>query len=218
MWIGAVERARAYGIDISLLRSCLLRPPEERLRMACDNATGIARFRRRSADYAGLLDRLLACKASFILVGSMAAAAQGSAYVPDDMTICFDATLETADTLASVLQPIHPHARGADDGDEWHIDVSADFWEPPLALRTDEGDLNLLAHVEGIGDYNECLAVSESIPWGETRVRVLAIEGLIVALENRLTPDETGPLMALGALLYLCREGNQRLTPSIQCF
>lgn len=215
MWIGAVERARAYGIDISLLRSCLLRPPEERLRMACDNATGIARFRGRSADYAGLLDRLLACKASFILVGSMAAAAQGSAYVPNDMTICFDTAPETADTLASVLQP---HARGVHDGDERHVDVSADFREPPLALRTDEGDLNLLTHVEGIGSYNECLAVSESIPWGETRVRVLAIEGLIVALENRLTPDETGPLMALGALLYLCREGNQRLTPSIQCF
>jgi hypothetical protein len=47
---------------------------------------------------------------------------------------------------------------------------------------------------------------------------VLALEGLIVAIENRLTPEETGPLVALGALLYLFREGDQRPTPSIQCF
>ncbi|HEU4557043.1 MAG TPA: hypothetical protein VFS20_04310 [Longimicrobium sp.] len=99
---------RAYGIDISLLRSCLERPPEERLRMACGNTTAIARIRRRSADYVGLLDRLLASNARFVVVGSMAAAAQGSAYIPNDLDICVDTTPENVEVLASVLQPLHP--------------------------------------------------------------------------------------------------------------
>jgi hypothetical protein len=138
--------------------------------MACDNATDVARFRRRSADYARLLDRLLAGEANFILVGSMAAATHGSAYIPNDLDICFDTAPENVDKLACALQPIRPRARLTDAGDERHIDVRTDLLEPRLTLRTDEGDLELHAQVEGLGDYRECLAVSESISWAGTRV------------------------------------------------
>jgi hypothetical protein len=211
MWMGAVERARAFGIDISLLRSCLLRSPEQRLRMACDDATGIAHFRRRSADYSGLLDRLLASEVRFVLVGSMAAAALGSAYIPNDLDICYDTTRENVETLLPVLQPIHPRARNS--GEEQVLDADAILLNPLLALRTDEGDLDLLAGVDGVGDYRECFAVAEKIPWSGMNIPVLAVEGLIVAMETHPLPGETGPLMALQALWDLRQPGNQQQCP-----
>lgn len=217
MWMSAVERARVYGIDISLLRSCLLRSPEERLRRACDNASSIAHLRSRSADYAGLLDRLLTSEARFILVGGMAAAAQGSAYIPNDLDVCYDTGPENLVRLASVLRPIHPRSRQSVDDGEFRIDVETLSGNPLLSLRTDAGDLDLLACIDGVGGYRDCLAVSEPIPWGSKHLRVLAIEGLIVAKENWMTSGETGPLMALVALLDLSRGGDERQIPTTQC-
>ena len=206
MGIGAVGRARAWGLDISLLRSCLERTPESRLRLACGNATAVARIRRRPADFEALLDRLVIGKVRFVLVGSMAAAAHGSAYVPNDLDICYDAGDETLVRLASVLNPIDPRPLQDDLVARSCLDATTFRRSPDVALRTRQGDLDLLAAVVGMGDYADCLAASEPVEWGATAVRVLAPEGLIIALEVRDDATETGPLLPLQAARELNRE------------
>jgi len=201
-----VDLARAYGLDVSLLRSCMQRTPTERLWMACVNASDIAHLRRRPADYGLLLDRLLTDGIRFVLVGSMAAAAHGSAYIPNDLDICYDLTAENLGRLSSALMPIHPRPR-CTGGPAVHLGADIIAANPELAVRTDAGDLDLLDAVDGVGGYRECLAASEPISWGNAHVRVLVPEALIISLEERLDLAEIGPLLALRAIVRLMVEG-----------
>jgi hypothetical protein len=134
------------GFDISLLRSCLERTPESRLRLACGNATCVAHVRRRPADFETLLDRLVSGEARFVLVGSMAAAAHGSAYVPNDLDLCYESGDDNLERLARVLNPINPQPLdGASEGA--CLDATTFRRSPDLALRTGHGDVDLLATV-----------------------------------------------------------------------
>ncbi|HET7234743.1 MAG TPA: hypothetical protein VFJ16_32315 [Longimicrobium sp.] len=207
MELTTIDRARAYGLDIGLLRSCMLRSAEERLSMACGNASDIARVRRRPGDFVALLDRLVASEARFVLVGSMAAAAHGSAYIPNDMDICYDTAVENVRSLTSALMPINPRPADGSDWDFSFNDESVAANHPLLPLRTVEGDLDLFACVDGVGGYGECLAASERIPWKNSHVRALVPEALIVSLENRLELAMLGPLLALQAIIRLMIEG-----------
>jgi hypothetical protein len=204
MDVTTVDLARAYGLDISLLRSRMQCTPEERLSLACGNASDIAHLRRRPANYAALLSRLVESGACFVMVGSMAAAAHGSAYIPNDLDICLDATAECAGKLAAALRPIHPRHEDSPDIGRTVDSIAAGS---RLELRTDEGDLVLLGWIDGIGDYRECLAASELIPWGDRSVRALVPEALILALRDRFDPQMLGPLLALEAIVRLNIEG-----------
>ena len=122
------EAARAFGIDISLLRSNLARTPEERVRIAGENAD-LVRAIRGQAGRSGLLSKVEAVRGAeirFVVVGELAAAAHGSARVPSRLEIVLDRAPDNLERLSAFT-------------------TSPD--EP--------ADVDPLDRVEGIGDYTE---------------------------------------------------------------
>ncbi|HEX8692757.1 MAG TPA: hypothetical protein VF746_10075 [Longimicrobium sp.] len=71
--------------------------------------------------------------------------------------------------------------RGAPPGLPFFMDVRTLKNTPILTLRTSQGDIDILDRVEGVGDYEQCVAASEWVSLPPVRVRVLSLDALIAA-------------------------------------
>lgn len=126
---------------------------------------------------AGLVDSGV----SFVVVGGVAASAQGSARVTNDLDICYDTAPKTLAALARVLAQWNAYPRDVDPGLPFIMDVTTLRGAPRMTLETREGQLDIMDHVQGIGDYRACLDASEVIELPAVRFRVLTLDGLIRA-------------------------------------
>src|SRR5438128_5261722 len=111
------------GVDLTLLRENLKRSVTERLR---NNSRGLRRI--RAVDDSRLssipkqetargssvmlhdeeiLRLLVEKKIDFVLIGGLAMRAQGSAYLTEDLDICYSRTKDNTAALAEVFAPFH---------------------------------------------------------------------------------------------------------------
>src|SRR3989304_2327957 len=101
----------------------------------------------------------------FVIIGGVAAIAQGSARDTNDLDICYDPAPDNVAKLVKMLNEWNARLRVRDS--------------PVLTLETDLEWIDLMDQVAGIGDYRACLAASEEIEQGPVRVRVLTLSALI---------------------------------------
>jgi hypothetical protein len=116
------------GVDLTLLRQNLRRSLEERWR---DNSRALAfglalqqssKVPRGSdgtierspvmTDPIALVRLLTAHQVQFVVVGGQAMRAQGSAYITEDLDICYQRTPANLAALAAAFASIHPALRG----------------------------------------------------------------------------------------------------------
>lgn len=204
----AVERARAFGIDISLFRSSLDRTAEERLRQLDENARELPQlrlpqFRRPGTSPLSMIAELETAGVRFVVIGGVAAVAHGSARITFDLDICYDPAPSNVATLAQVLtrwnaQPwqLAPAQRSIPDAQMLRSHA-------PLRLQTTEGDLDLFASVEGVGDYDVCESESEWIEVPLSRFRVLGLDALIRSKRALRRDEERETLLELELLRAL---------------
>ncbi len=133
----------------------------------------------------------------FVIIGGMAAVAQGSAYLTEDLDLCYSRKKENLENLAQALAPFHPLLRGAPPDLPFALDVSAFKSGLNFTLTTDLGDLDLLGEVAGLGGYEGVLALSEEMEIFGMRCRVLTLEGLI---KNKRAVGRAKDLMLLPEL------------------
>lgn len=137
-----------------------------------------------------------------VLVGGLAAAAQGASRLTYDVDLCFEQGEENCRRLASALD-----ALGA---------RTVPPREPPIAitppllashrlvhLTTPAGRLDLIAEIPGLGRYEELVEGTDRIRLGEVELRVLSIEQLIRAKQALDTPKDRDHLDQLLALRRL---------------
>ena len=179
----AVERARAHGIDLSLLESSLRLTPTERL-IQNEGMLALVREPERAMPQQHLpikelLNRLLDHHVDFVIIGGVAALVHGSAYVTRDLDVCYSRSGESLERLVAALAPLHPRLRGAPS------DVPFK-WEPRtlraglnFTLDTDMGPLDLLGEVAGIGQYADALAASKLMTLFGRPCRILTLDALI---------------------------------------
>src|SRR3989442_5475125 len=74
------------------------------------------RENHRPLDAPRLLTALIDANVAFVVVGGMAAVAQGSAYITVDLDICYHRTPENLQRLCDALRPLRPQLRGAPTG------------------------------------------------------------------------------------------------------
>ena len=130
-----------------------------------------------------LLKRLTDAGIEFVVVGGYAAVLHGSAYITNDLDVCVVLSPENIERLRRSLADIHPIHRMT------HQKVS--FLEYPpageslrnLYLETDDGVLDVLGSVLGIGEYEQLARQSIEISLFGRKCRVISLEGLIIAKE-----------------------------------
>jgi predicted nucleotidyltransferase len=126
-----------------------------------------------------LLKELHRLDVEFVIIGGMAAVAQGSAYLTLDLDLCYSRKKENLEKLAEALASFHPRLRGAPSDLPFHLDAATLRSGMNFTLSTDLGDLDILGEVSGLGGYPEALASSDVLELYGMRCRVLTVEGLI---------------------------------------
>ncbi len=126
-----------------------------------------------------ILNRLKFNNVKFIVVGGMAAIAQGSAYLTADIDICYAREKENLENLVKALTPFHPYLRGAPRDLPFIFDARTLKAGLNFTFSTDVGDIDLIGELSGIGYYNEVIKLSEETEIYNQSCYVLTLEGLI---------------------------------------
>jgi hypothetical protein len=181
------------GVDLTLLRENLKRSPETRfaqdagfleLVKALQESGPIGRAKRsRVADTfapTALLDHLARARVEYVLIGGLAMRVQGSAYVTEDLDVCYERSDQNLEALVAALGPLQPRLRGIPDS-PFRFDAPTLRAGLNFALMTSLGDVDLFGEVAGVGPYADALARSNPIFMFGLTVRVLSVDALIAS-------------------------------------
>ena len=145
-------------------------------------------------------------KVRFVVVGGVAAAAHGSSRVTNDLDICYDTADANVGALASVLADWNAYPRGVEKGLPFTMDDRTLRNAPILTLTTNEGDIDVLDQIAGVGAYEAVKKHSEKISALGASFRVLDLPYLIKAKRAAGRPRDFDHLPELEALLALQRK------------
>lgn len=142
----------------------------------------------------------------FVVIGGVAATAHGSRRVTNDLDICYDPTPDNRARLAGLLAAWHAYPRGVESGLPFVMDAVTLHRSPILTLTTDEGDLDCLDEVKGVGPYPAVADASESVTVADVTFLVLRLPALIKAKRATGRPRDREALLELEALSELKRK------------
>jgi len=145
------------------------------------------------------------CKAevSFILIGGMAAVAQGSSYVTADLDIFYERQNSNYLKITAALGQFNPRLRGVDPRLPFVFDEVTLRSGMNFTRTTDVGDLDLLGEIAGFASFHDAKARSEEIELFQQRIWVLTLDGLIHSKEATGRPKDLRLLPELKALKAL---------------
>ena len=152
---------------------------------------------------------LVQAKVRFVVIGGVAATAHGSRRVTNDLDICYNPTPENRARLAARLAGWHAYPRGVEPGLPFVMDTVTLERSPILTLTTDEGDLDGLDEVKGVGPYRTVARASERVTVADVTFAVLQLPALIKAKRATRRPRDRDALVELEALMELRRKGRE---------
>jgi predicted nucleotidyltransferase len=91
----------------------------------------------------------------FVIIGGWAAILHGSAYLTNDLDICFSRKAENLKRLQRALAPFHPRLRDLAEDLPFVWDEATLRNGTVFTLTTDVGKVDLLAGVAGLGSFDE---------------------------------------------------------------
>ena len=156
-----------------------------------------------------LLEQLHRHAVKYVLIGGMAAVAQGSSYLTADVDLCYSRDDDNLERLAKALAPFHPTLRGAPLGLPFRLGAPTLRSGLNFTLSTDIGDLDLIGEVTGLGSYDRVLEFSEVLNVYEIPCHVMTLEGLIVSKKATGRPKDLKLVPELEALLEI-RKSQER--------
>jgi predicted nucleotidyltransferase len=130
-----------------------------------------------------LLRRLAEAGVEFVVIGGYAAVIHGSAYVTNDVDVCAVLSADNVEKIRRALADLKPVHR------QTHRRLS--FLEVPapgqplhnLYLETDDGIIDILTNVLGVGDFARLRERAMRADIFGTSCAVISIEDLIAAKE-----------------------------------
>ena len=138
-----------------------------------------------------------------VVVGGVAAAAQGATYVTHDLDICYDPAEENVTSLAKLLASWHAYPRGVELGLPFYMDPKTFRTTPVMALQTSEGAIDVFDRINGVGEFPAVVAASTRLEAFGLRFRVLTLPALIRAKRAAGRPKDVAQLPELEALVAL---------------
>lgn len=150
-----------------------------------------------------MLQGLTSAGVRFVVIGGVAAAAHGSERVTNDLDLCYDTATDNVARLAELLSSWEAYPRWIERGLPFFMDVRQFEVQPSMTLTTREGDIDVLAHVDGLGRYGDVLAQAIEVEGFEVRFWLLDLPGLITAKRAANREKDVAHLPELEALLAL---------------
>jgi hypothetical protein len=136
----------------------------------------------------------------FVIVGGIAITAHGSAYITKDLDFCYSRNKGNLKNIVSALAPFNPRPRGFPENLPYIFDEATLQNATNFTFETELGDIDLLGEVAGIGAFNEVKDFSNLMELFSLEVRVLSIEGLILAKRAAGRPKDLLVLPELEAM------------------
>ena len=130
-------------------------------------------------DFQPILAALDDAGVQFVIIGGAAVSVHGSAYITQDLDICYARSPANVEKLVRALKPHYPRLRGAPAALPFQFDSETVLRGMNFTLASDIGDVDLFGEVIGIGSYAEVRARSLEVELYGRRLAVLSIEGLI---------------------------------------
>lgn len=130
-------------------------------------------------DLQGLLQFLVTSPLDFVIVGGFAAVLHGCSQTTQDIDICVALSPDQLETLRQVLAPIHPRHRKLPDKPSFLTHLAHPTSQREFYLATDFGVLDIISHVEEVGDYIDVLRRADEIELYGQRCFVIGMDDLI---------------------------------------
>jgi len=162
-----------------------------------------------SNDFVNLLERLVNNGVDFVIVGGFAGVAHGCTYVTQDIDICCDfspANLLALQKAISDLDPVHrmtPNRKKLKLTDKTCVQFKN------LYLDTENGQLDCLSFIDGLGDYNRTKQESELIEVEDMKIRVLSLDALIKTKRAMNRPQDKAAVLQLESIRKLRTETSE---------
>ena len=139
--------------------------------------------------------------AEFVIIGGVAINLHSMAYVTYDIDFCFSRKRENLKRIVEALADFKPRPRGFPEELPFVWDKQTLLGGTTFTLKTTIGDIDLLAEVAGLGDYEAVLANSVIFDLFGYKVNVLSISALIEAKRAAGRPKDLFVLPELQSLL-----------------
>jgi len=140
----------------------------------------------------------------YVIVGGFAAVLQGARYITQDVDFCYARGEENLTRLAQALASFHPVIR---TNPGIPFDLPTLRANPNFTLETDVGELDLLAVIDGLGDYSEVVKHADVFQVRGESCQVLSLEGLIAAKSVLKRRKDAQLLEELRVLVALKKQG-----------
>lgn len=151
--------------------------------------------------FLNLVERLKKAGVKFVLVGGFAGVVHGCTYVTQDIDICCDFSAANLLALQKALKDLHPVHRMTPQRLKLKLTVESCTRFKNLYLDTDIGQIDCLASIDGLGDYEDVNNLSEIRDLGGgLRIRVLTIDSLIKARKAMNRPRDREAVLQLEAI------------------
>ena len=129
-----------------------------------------------------LLRRLARAGPEFVLVGGMAGVVHGSSMVTRDVDVCARATPGNLAMLLAALRPLNPRDGRSEAAPPLQRTPEDLATSPDISLWTDDGRLDVIWDVPGVGSWLDVKASAEPIDLGDgDTCLVLGLDALIAS-------------------------------------
>lgn len=159
--------------------------------------------------FLAVLKRLYDAGVNFVVVGGYAARLHGSAYLTQDLDICYERTSENLKRLVAALSSLNPRLRGAPEGMPFILDERTLSQGMNFTLTTDLIDLDLLGELSGVGQFPQIAKEAMEIEIGGVTYKVASLGTLIRSKRAAARPKDLNVVPELEALEELTRKRNQ---------
>jgi hypothetical protein len=156
-----------------------------------------------------MLRGLLAGDVQFVVVGGVAAIMHGSPLHTNDLDVCYEPSDANVTRMVRVLRGWKAYLRGVERGLPWELDLRAVRTNPVLTLIGDEGFIDVMDRLDGVGDYGHAFAASAPATWDDLQFRILSLDALISAKRAAGRRKDQIGLRVLEAI----REEERKRTP-----
>ena len=148
---------------------------------------------------------LVDANVEFILVGGLAAVAQGATMTTFDVDIVHSRTEDNLDRLLDALTRLDADYRGRPGGDRLPPDRTALSGPDHSLFMTSLGPLDVLGEIEGHRSYAELIEHTEGVSFAGRVVRVLSLQRIVQLERASSHPKDVRALPILEAALARAR-------------
>jgi hypothetical protein len=159
-----------------------------------------------AANFEAILERLAKNEVDFIVIGGLAAALHGSAYVTQDIDVSYSRSETNIDRLCRALVDLHPTLRGAPEGLPFRFDPATVKTGLNFTLSTDLGPLDVLGEVTPFGGFESLKPHAVTMTLGGHTVLVLSLPALIRSKRAAGRPKDMLVVPELEALLEMSKK------------